>query len=163
MKTILILRHAKSSWKHSELSDHDRPLNKRGKREAPRVGQLLRDEGLLPEVILSSTARRARDTAQIAAEKCGYEREIRFIPDLYMGDVEDILGFLQNLEDSCSTALLVGHNPDLEMLLNLLTDEDETLPTAALAQVELPIQSWKELDPERRGKLVNLWKPRETD
>jgi len=87
MKTILILRHAKSSWKHSELSDHDRPLNKRGEREAPRVGQLLRDEGLLPEVILSSTARRARDTAQIAAEKCGYESEIRFIPDLYMGGI----------------------------------------------------------------------------
>ena len=156
MKTILILRHAKSSWKDSDLSGHDRPLNKRGKREAPQMGQLLKEKGLLPEVILSSTARRARDTAQIAAENCSYDGEIRYIPDLYRADVEDILGILQGLEDRFETAMLVGHNPELEMLLSVLSGEEESLTTAALAQVELPIQSWKELDPERGGKLVNL-------
>jgi phosphohistidine phosphatase len=159
MKTILILRHAKSSWKNTELSDHDRPLNKRGKREAPQMGQLMKDKGLLPDIILSSTARRARDTAQMVAEMCAYAGEIRLIPDLYRADVEDILGFLQNQDDSFSVVMVVGHNPDLEMLLSTLTGEDEALPPAALAQVEMPIQSWKELDPEKNGKLVNLWKP----
>lgn len=145
------------------MSDHDRPLNKRGKREAPQMGKLLKDKELLPDVILSSTARRARDTAQIAAEKCGYEGEIRYIPDLYRADVEDFLGILQGLEDRFDTAMLVGHNPDLEMLLSALTGEEESLSTAALAQVELPIHSWKELDPERCGKLVNLWVPGKQD
>jgi phosphohistidine phosphatase len=159
MKTILILRHAKSSWKHPELSDHDRPLNKRGLTEAPQMGKLMRKEGLLPDIVLSSTARRARDTAQMVAEMCAYAGEIRLIPDLYRADVEDILGFLQNQDDSFSVVMVVGHNPDLEMLLSTLTGEDEALPPAALAQVEMPIQSWKELDPEKNGKLVNLWKP----
>jgi phosphohistidine phosphatase len=161
MKTILILRHAKSSWKHPELSDHDRPLNKRGRGEAPQVGQHLKEKGLLPDIILSSTALRARVTAQVAAEACAYEGEIRFIPDLYRADIEDFVGILQGLEEAFNTVLLVGHNPDLEMLLDFLTGEDESLPTATLAQVELPIQSWKELDPDKRGKLVHFWAPRE--
>jgi len=127
------------------------------------MGQLMKDKGLLPDIILSSTARRARDTTQIVAEKCGYDGEIRFIPDLYRADVEDVLGILQGLEDRFNIALVVGHNPDLEMLLSVLIDEDESLPTAALAQVELSIQSWKELDPEQGGKLVNLWTPSEKD
>jgi phosphohistidine phosphatase len=163
MKTILILRHAKSSWKHPELSDHDRPLNKRGKREAPQVGEYLRVHGLQPDIILSSTAVRAQATAQAAAEGCGYEGEIRYIPDLYRADIEDCVGIIQSLEEDFNTVLLVGHNPDLEMLLNFLTEEDESLPTAALAQVELPIQFWKELDPDKRGKLVHFWSPSETD
>jgi phosphohistidine phosphatase len=161
MKTILILRHAKSSWKHPELSDHDRPLNKRGKREGPQVGEHLRAQGLQPDIILSSTAVRAQATAQAAAEGCGYEGEIRYIPDLYRADIEDFMGILQGLEEAVNTVMVVGHNPDLEMLLSFLTEEDESLPTAALAQVELPIESWRELDPDKRGKLVHLWAPRE--
>ena len=99
----------------------------------------------------------------MAAEACAYTGEIRLIPDLYRADVEDILGFLQNLDDSISVVMVVGHNPDLEMLLSTLTGEEEALPPAALAQVEMPIQSWKALDPEKNGKLVNLWKPSELD
>jgi phosphohistidine phosphatase len=121
----------------------------------------LRDQGLQPDIILCSTATRAQDTAQTAAEGCGYEGDIRYIPDLYRADIEDFVGIIQGLEDEFNTAMLVGHNPDLEMLLNFLTEEDESLPTAALAQVELPIQAWKELDPEKRGKLVHLWAPSE--
>ena len=163
MKTILILRHAKSSWKHPELSDHDRPLNKRGQREAPQVGKHLREQGLQPDIMLCSTALRAQQTAQTAAEACGYEGDIRYIPDLYGADVEDFVGILQGLEEAVNTAMLVGHNPDLEILLSFLTEEDESLSTAALAQVELPIQAWKELDPEKRGKLVHFWVPSEKD
>jgi len=80
MKTLLILRHAKSSWKNPGLADHNRPLNKRGKRDAPRVGRLLRDKNLTPDLILSSTAKRALDTAEAAAESSGYEGEINHGP-----------------------------------------------------------------------------------
>ena len=161
MKTILILRHAKSSWKHPELSDHDRPLNKRGKREAPKVGEHLKTQGLQPDIILCSTAVRAQATAQAAAEACGYEGEIRYIPDLYHADIEDFVGIIQSLEEEFNIVMLVGHNPDLEVLLNFLIEEDESLPTAALAQVALPIGSWRELDPDKRGELVHFWSPRE--
>ena len=81
MKTLLILRHAKSSWKHTNLSDHERPLNKRGKKAAPLIGQLLYEQDLVPDIILSSTARRARNTAEIVAEVSGFEGEIYYLDD----------------------------------------------------------------------------------
>jgi phosphohistidine phosphatase len=76
MKSVLILRHAKSSWKHPELADHDRPLNRRGKRDAPLMGRLLKKEDLVPEIIISSTATRARSTAEAVAKSSGYKGEI---------------------------------------------------------------------------------------
>ncbi|MFB3041695.1 MAG: histidine phosphatase family protein, partial [Candidatus Poribacteria bacterium] len=83
MKTLLILRHAKSSWEHPELTDHDRPLNKRGKRDAPRMGKLLRVQGLVPDLIMSSTAKRARSTAKTVARKSGYKEKVELTPAFY--------------------------------------------------------------------------------
>ena len=83
MKTLLLLRHAKSSWKDGDLDDHDRPLNKRGKRDAPRMGQLLRDQDLLPELILTSSARRCRKTAEHVIQSSGYRGETRITGELY--------------------------------------------------------------------------------
>ena len=83
MKTLLILRHAKSSWKHPELSDHDRPLNKRGKRDAPIIGELLRKKGLVPDVIFSSTALRAKDTVSAVTSASGYAGKVIFLSALY--------------------------------------------------------------------------------
>ena len=93
MKTLLILRHAKSSWKHEQISDHDRPLNKRGKRDAPRIGRLLRDRNLAPELIISSTAKRARKTAAKAARECCYEGVIELCGELYLAPQENIWRF----------------------------------------------------------------------
>ena len=83
MKTLLLLRHAKSSWKHPELADHDRPLNKRGKRDAPSIGQLVSDKGLVPDLIMSSTAKRARKTARAVAKASGYKGKIELTPTFY--------------------------------------------------------------------------------
>ena len=83
MKSLLILRHAKSSWKHPELTDHDRPLNKRGKRDAPRMGEILRSEHLIPEAIISSTAARAHATAEAVAKASGYKGKIALNRSLY--------------------------------------------------------------------------------
>lgn len=160
MKTLLILRHAKSSWKDSDLPDHDRPLNKRGRRDAPKVGELIKQENILPEIILCSTARRARDTVRAVIETSGYDGEIQYIPDLYQADVADIFTILGELDDRISIVMLAGHNPELEELLRTITDEDVHIPTAALAQVSLPIFSWKEVPAGVCGELIRFWAPR---
>jgi phosphohistidine phosphatase len=162
MKTLLILRHAKSSWKHADLADHDRPLNKRGKCDAPQVGKLLREQELTPDLILSSTARRARATAELVAEESGYEGEIALSRDLYAAEPQAYIEALVRLPDSYARVMIVGHNPGLEELLEMLTDQNEPLPTAALAQVQLPIRRWSELSEETQGKLVGIWRPKET-
>lgn len=161
MKTLLIMRHAKSSWKEADLDDYDRPLNKRGKRDAPRVGELLRQQGLLPDLILSSTAKRAHATAQLVAEACGYQGEMLLQRDLYAAGAEAFLDALQHVSHEYDCVMIVGHNPGLEELLEALTGDAEPLPTAALAQVQLLLGEWAELDEDTEGRLVNIWKPRE--
>ncbi|MBN1147828.1 MAG: histidine phosphatase family protein [Anaerolineales bacterium] len=161
MKTLLILRHAKSSWKDDSLPDHDRPLNKRGKQDAPRMGTLLRREELLPDLILCSTARRARATADLVIDASGYEGELHLSLELYSFDAEPYLEALAELDDEYRCVMLVGHNPAMEELVEALVGHFERMPTAALAQIELPINSWSELDTEVGGALVNLWNPKQ--
>ena len=166
MKTLLILRHAKSSWKDETLPDFDRPLNKRGQEDAPRMGKLLHNEGLVPDLIISSDAQRARTTAELVAEESHYEGEIVFLRDLYAAEPEAYLDALARLGGETACVMIVGHNPGLEELLQELTGELQPLPTAALAQVALQLEHWSELDPSAQndipqGKLVNLWRPKD--
>ena len=163
MKTLLLLRHAKSSWKQPEQHDHDRPLNKRGKKEAPKVGRYLKESELVPDLVLSSTARRAQDTAQAVVEESGFSGQVDLYQDLYLSDTTCYLDILHYLPDEASRVLVVGHNPDLEELLTLLTDVTVHMTTAALAQVDLPISSWRELNEATDGRLQNLWSPREKE
>ena len=161
MKTLLLLRHAKSSWNQPELHDHDRPLNKRGKKEAPLVGKYLKDNDLLPDLIISSTARRARQTVEMVAEAAGYTGEIRWLDELYAAPPEEYLSALATLPESYHCVMMVGHNPGLEELVALLTEEEESLTTAAMAQVDLSVAAWSEVGMETEGNLVNIWRPRE--
>jgi phosphohistidine phosphatase len=161
MKTLLILRHAKSSWKKPELPDHERPLNKRGKKEAPLVGKYLKENDLVPDLILSSNARRAQETAQAVAEACGFEGQVDLYQDLYLSEPTIYLDILRCLPDDAKRVLVVGHNPDVEELLTLLTEVDEHMTTAALAVVALPISSWEEMNEATDGRLQNLWTPRQ--
>jgi phosphohistidine phosphatase len=160
MKTLLILRHGKSSWKDSSLADHDRPLKQRGKRDAPLIGELLREQGLVPDLILSSSAKRALKTALLVADASGYEGEIDIRREFYPGYPDAYIEALMETPDECQIVMVVGHNPGLEELLELLTESAEFLPTAALAQVVLPVNYWHELSDETEGELVNLWLPR---
>ncbi|GMQ77767.1 MAG: histidine phosphatase family protein [Anaerolineae bacterium] len=161
MKSLLILRHAKSSWKNKYLSDHDRPLNKRGKRDAPRMGQLIRNEDLVPDLILTSSAERALKTAEAAADACGFEDEIQIVRSFYHGSIGTYHDVLSQVSDKISRVLIVGHNPGLEDFLEDLIGVWERLPTAALAHITLPIRSWKNFDEQIEGHLENLWVPRE--
>lgn len=161
MKTLLVLRHAKSSWKEPGMPDHDRPLNKRGKREAPQMGRLLRKEELLPDLIISSTARRARNTAEAVIEESGYAGELVLERELYAAPPEAYLEVLSRLEADHQMVMVVGHNPGMEELVTELTGEDVTLATAALVQIDLPIDHWSDLSDTTQGKLVKLWGPNE--
>jgi phosphohistidine phosphatase len=163
MKTLLILRHAKSSWKHDELSDRERPLNKRGHRQAPLIGQYLHSLELTPDLILSSPARRARDTAVMAAQECGYDGDVDFINAFYPGDPEDYIQTLSALPDAAERVMVVGHNPGLEYLLAGFIRYAEAMPTAALAHVNLHINHWWELCDDTRGDLIRLWQPEERE
>ncbi len=162
MKELLILRHAKSSWKDAGSSDHDRTLNKRGKEAAPRMGTLLADEDLVPDLIVSSTAKRARSTAKRVAEAAGFEGEITQERALYLASTTGILDVIASVPDTVQRLLVVGHNPGFEELVLQLTGSYERFPTGALAHVELGIESWREA-PTARGRLVGLWRPRELD
>lgn len=161
MKEILVLRHAKSSWSDSGLSDHDRPLKKRGLRDAPRIGELLAEQDLVPDVILCSTAVRARQTAERVRGSCGREVPLHFTKELYLAGPGSYLDLLAQLPDTTRRAMVVGHNPGLEELITVLTEEDETLTTAALAWIQLAVKTWSDLSPHTRGRLVRLWRPRE--
>lgn len=163
MKTLLILRHAKSSWKRPDLDDHDRPLNARGRRDAPRMGALLRRRGLTPDLVVSSTAVRARTTAEQVAEESGYGGQVTLDRRLYLAAPEALVDVVGSLGGGAARVLVVGHNPGLEDLLARLTGAAEALPTAALAQVALPIAAWRELRASTRGRLVALWRPKELD
>ena len=160
MKTLLILRHGKSDWSHLGVPDDDRPLNKRGRRDAPRIGRLLLDEEMVPDLILTSPARRARETATLVAQACAFDGEIAVWDELYPGDPADHLAVLRRQDDTHRCILLVAHNPGLESLLDLLAGRQRRLPTAALAQVSLAIRRWSELRPGVTGELEGVWEPK---
>ncbi len=160
LKTLLILRHAKSSWEDVSLADHDRPLKKRGRRDAPRMGRWLREQNLLPDLILTSTAQRARETTRLATEAADYTGPIREVHALYHAEPEEIVGVLRTIEEPHEHVMIVGHNPGLELLLEALVDAWHRLPTATLAQVRLPLPRWRALTLTTRGELRGVWRPR---
>ena len=163
MKTLLLMRHAKSSRDDPSLSDHDRPLNKRGESDAPRMGRLLSNEGLTPDLIISSSAARALATAEAVGEVCHYTDAagVRVAPDLYPGDSQSYVRVLRQIPDDFHRVLVVGHNPAIEGFLSELAEKDETLPTGAVAVVHLPIEQWKAISSKSNGVLKAVWKPRD--
>jgi phosphohistidine phosphatase len=161
VRSLLLLRHAKSSWKEPGLDDHDRPLNKRGKQDAPRMGRFLGQRRLIPDVIISSTAVRARTTAEEVARHCGFGGEVQRTERLYLAEPAEILDLLAGLTSDPRIAMVVGHNPGMTELLELLTGKSRHVPTAALAHIALPIEQWSELHGVVRGELLDLWLPKE--
>ena len=161
MKTLLVLRHAKSSRSDPTLQDHQRPLNDRGRRDAPRMGDFLREHGLIPDVVISSDAVRARQTAEAVADAARYAGETLLDERLYLATPADIVSLLRTAQENAGTVMIVGHNPGLEELIERLTGEQQDLPTAGLAQIVLPIDHWRDLTLSTRGPLVGYWRPKE--
>lgn len=161
MKNLLLMRHAKSSWKDTSLLDHQRPLNKRGKEDAPRMGRYLREQGLLLEAILCSTAVRAEDTVEGFLDEYTFEEEVLYFDELYQAGPETIIALLKQLPDELETAMVVAHNPGLDDFLETVCGENEHMPTACVAHIQLPLERWDDFDEATEGKLIQLWKPRE--
>jgi phosphohistidine phosphatase len=161
MKTLLLLRHGKSRRDRRGVADHERGLKRRGKRDARRIGRLLLERRLVPDRVLSSTAKRARATARRAAKACGYDGELELHAELYLGDPAAYLDVLRWLPDDIERVLVVGHNPGLEELIEHVAGKHEALPTAGLAQVTLPIDLWADLTDTIRGDLIALVDPQE--
>jgi phosphohistidine phosphatase len=160
VKRLLILRHAKSSWADSSLDDWQRPLNDRGRRDAPHVGEWLRDRALVPDLILTSDAVRARETADAVATAAGYTREIVVEPSLYHATPADAIEVVRSIGDQTArTVLIVGHNPGLEDLVSRLSGEHHDMVTAAIVELALRIDRWSEIDLTITASMVNSWQP----
>ncbi len=163
MKQLLLLRHAKSSWKDPGMTDHDRPLNPRGKRDAPRVGQLLRERDLVPDLIISSTAKRARKTASKVAKGCGYEGVIELRGELYLASPHVYYEVTRQVPDDWNRVMIIGHNPGIADWLDMMTGELLRFPTAALAEISLQLERWRDLGQGVAAELTWVWYPKEGD
>lgn len=161
MKTLLLLRHAKSSWDNARLSDYERPLNERGRRDAPRMGELLRHEGLIPDLIAASSAKRAAATAELVALELSLDSDIRYTEKLYLAEPNAYITLARQLDDDIETLLMVGHNPGIQELVEWLTGKEETMSTAALAYIRIPILKWSELAGGKQYELAHVWRPKE--
>ncbi|MEA2512376.1 MAG: phosphohistidine phosphatase [Thermomicrobiales bacterium] len=162
MKTLLVLRHAKAQ-PDSPLGDWARELAGRGRRDAPVMGELIRQRIGRPDAIVSSDAHRARQTAELVAEAMGFTLPIALVHDVYNADLDSLLGVVRSLPEHARTILLVGHNPGMEALVAALAGieaSDVRLPTAGLAHLELGVDRWLDVGP-KTGRLLGLDTPKE--
>jgi phosphohistidine phosphatase len=145
MKRLILLRHAKSSWRDATLGDLDRPLSERGERDAPRMGARLRQHGAAPHLVLTSHAERARRTATVVARELDYPQEhIRVVPQLYMASPAEVLAVLSAQDPRIACLLVVGHNPGLTELVNLLLPNLglDNVPTGGVIAIDFDTDEW---------------------
>lgn len=148
MKKLTLIRHAKSDWNSSAASDFDRPLNKRGQKAAPLMGERLVERGYQGELLISSPAKRARQTAICIAEQLDYpENGIEYKEEIYEAGLRTLVNLVANLSDDRADVVLIGHNPGLSELGQWLTPEaPDWLPTCGLLELELPLGSWSQVE-----------------
>lgn len=161
MKTMLMMRHAKSSWDSGVKSDHTRPLNNRGRKDAPVMAQLLCGNDLVPELIISSDAKRTCETLELMEpvfEKFGAEPVIDIDSSFYHAPANEWLDKLVEIADEFSSVLFLGHNPGAEELVLQLSGAYHSMPTAAIACFEFEVESWAQCE---SGRLVDVWRPKE--
>ncbi|MBT4693592.1 MAG: histidine phosphatase family protein [Planctomycetaceae bacterium] len=161
MKTIILLRHAKSSWDSPAASDFHRPLNSRGIRDAPRMGAWIAEQGIRPDWVLCSAATRAQETLARLQTTLDLDANITITDDLYLAPPTTVVELLSRVDDCCECSLVIAHNPGMEGLLWGLCGADNSMPTCALAVIELPIDSWLATDLNCQGTLQYFITPRE--
>jgi phosphohistidine phosphatase len=155
MKILYLVRHAKSSWDHAELGDAERPLNKRGKLDAPMMGRLLASKGEHAELIISSHAKRAFSTAKRIAAELNYpKKKIEVNEELYMADSDDFYKIIDDVPDSVSRLMLFSHNYGITYFANHIAGENiDSIPTCGIVRVDFDTPSWKEIK-NTKGKLA---------
>jgi phosphohistidine phosphatase len=153
MKTLILIRHAKSSWNDSSLSDFERPLNERGKKDAPEMASRLKEKGFVPDIFVSSPAKRAKKTAKIFGEEFGVKKDdIRFVEELYLASPVIFTRTITGLEDKFGTVILFAHNPGITEYANSLTNvRIDNIPTCGVFVVQADTDEWKDFETASRN------------
>ncbi|MBI4815327.1 MAG: histidine phosphatase family protein [Deltaproteobacteria bacterium] len=159
-KLLVLLRHAKSSWKHSDLADLDRPLNKRGRVAAPRIGLWLKEKRIVPDRILSSPARRAIDTAELALSALGSHAAAELEPALYLAEPAQIWDVIRARGHEARCLMIVGHNEGMEELVSELASEPVRFPTGAVAVVSVHADDWARATRDR-ATVIEICRPKD--
>lgn len=159
MKKLFIIRHAKSDWSNEKLDDYDRPLNQRGKKDAPLIGKILVKKKIVPDLIISSPAYRARKTSLKIASKVGYADEILFNEYIYEATLRTLLDIINFIEDEYDDVYLIGHNPGLNMLGFYLVDFNDNLPTCGVLEIEFNCETWREAT-KKNARLISYEYPK---
>ncbi|MBI9072448.1 MAG: histidine phosphatase family protein [Melioribacteraceae bacterium] len=161
MKKLFLVRHGKSSWKHPDLSDYERPLNKRGNRDVPFMAKLLKEQNVSPDLIVSSPALRAITTAEIMALEFGYPvSDIVKEEMIYEADTNELLQIINNFPEDKNIVIMFGHNPGLTLLSNFISDKRiDNIPTCGIVNIDLYIDKWKDVDFDN-GKVVSFDYPK---
>ena len=164
MKTLFLVRHAKSSWDNPGLADDERPLNARGERDAPRMGKRLVSRNVKPDILVSSPALRAHTTAEKIAAEIGYSKDaIQTNEKLYFEGTDGMLDVIRSLAVEVNSAMLFGHNPMMTELVNDLANADiDNVPTCGIAEIQFDVESWEEFD-EAPGKMILFDYPKRVD
>jgi phosphohistidine phosphatase len=171
MKTLVLMRHAKSAWDNADLPDTDRPLSPRGQKAAPLMAERLRKAGYRPDIVLCSTAKRARETMDLMAEALPKKAKIQQLKELYMAVPREMLNAVAKMPDSAETVMLIGHNPGMGSLAAWLAGDGDSellrkvrrkFPTAAIAVVTFDVAHWSEVSGEG-GTLTAFLRPRDAD
>ena len=159
MKTLFLLRHAKSDWTDESLPDFERPLNERGREACETISDFLKEENIQPELIICSPAARARETIKIIMRTAQLQSALRFDERIYEASLGRLMGLISQIENEAESALLVGHNPGFEQLVKALSGRNETMPTAALAKITLRASNWSSVP--AGGTLDWIVRPKE--
>jgi len=158
MKRFIVMRHAKSSWNTNAPSDHARPLNKRGRRDAPRVAERIEELGWIPAQVISSDSARTTETL----ERMGLDVPVTFTRDLYHAGIEEVRTAVSPLPDDIASVMVVGHNPGWEEVVEWLSGEETIMKTACAALLEIEAATWREaINNDGGWQLVEVIRPRE--
>ena len=162
MRTLYLLRHAKSSWKDLTVPDFDRPLKDRGRKAAKRIGKYLAAEKLNNPLVVCSPAMRTRETAEIVLKHAHLPVEVRYEERIYEASLRDLVQVVSEIPDDKDVAILIGHNPGFEELLAYFTGEGRRMATCALGKIKFEVESWKDIK-EEQGTLAWFVTPKELD
>ena len=150
MKNLYLIRHAKSDWSDVNKSDFERGLNKRGQKAIFTMADALKERKVMPDLILCSSAKRAKLTAKGLAKEIDYHGEIKYIDALYMAEPLDVISIINEIKDKYDYVFIVGHNPETTELTDLMLDDYiDNVPTLGIVALELPIKHWKKFKPEK--------------
>ncbi len=146
MKILYIIRHSKSSWEDICLDDFDRPLNNRGKKDAPFMGEKLKEKNIKPDIFISSPAKRAKATSIDIAKAINYKKDIVYDKKIYESNITTLKNILKQIDNKNNTVFLIGHNPGLNMFVDDFCDFYENIPTTGIIELEFDCSSWEDID-----------------